>query len=79
MAGWVTCFGSSRCPRSFDCPLILQHPQTHNPPAVDSSQIVTSPKIDSTFILARTRPAPASSGQSDHWHKGDGTVALLGQ
>lgn len=36
MAGWVTCFGSSRCPRSFDCPLILQHPQTHKPPAVDS-------------------------------------------
>jgi hypothetical protein len=36
MAGWVSCFGSSRCPRSFDCPHILQHPQTHKPPAVDS-------------------------------------------
>ena len=51
----------------------------HKTIPADSSQIVTSPKIDSTFILARTRPAPASSGQSDHWHKGDGTVALLGQ
>ena len=51
----------------------------HKTTPADSLQIVTSPKIDSTFILARTRPAPASSGQFDHWHKVDGTVALLGQ
>ena len=79
MAGAVTCFGSSRCPRSFDCPLILQHRIPHKTTAADSSHIVTSPKIDSTFILSRTRPAPGSGGQFDHWHKVDGTVALLGQ
>lgn len=77
MAGWVTCFGSSRCPRSFDCPHILQHRIPHKTTPADSSQIVTSPKIDSTFILARTRPASGSSGQSDHWHNLDGIVAVV--
>jgi hypothetical protein len=42
-----------------DCPHSLHHRRTHNRPAVDTSKIGTSQKIDSAFILARD-PDPLS-------------------
>jgi len=42
-----------------DCPHILQYRQTHNRPAVDTSKIGTSQKIDSASNLARD-PDPLS-------------------